>query len=138
MSLNIPFLLMMTLALIVWGVMGARRIRWVRSQNGAIKSFATRADMKDAPVEVRQAADNFQNQFELPVLFYALCLYLAWGNEVGAEQIWLAYFFVAMRYLHSFIHCTYNRISHRFWVYVSGAAALWLMLLMTLWGLLFY
>jgi len=70
------------------------------------------------------ASDNFRNLFELPVLFYALCLALAvsgLGTPAFAAAAWL---YVALRALHSFIHVTYNRVWHRFIVY--AASSLWL------------
>jgi hypothetical protein len=61
-----------------------------------------------------QAADNFRNLFEVPVLFYALvAIALATGHVPG----WLvtgAWGFVSLRYIHSFIQCTYNKVMHRF------------------------
>jgi len=43
----------------------------------------------------------------------------------------LAWSFVALRVLHSAIHCGYNRVMHRFLVYIAGACVLW-----ALWGYL--
>ncbi len=137
MGINIPMLLMMVLTMVVWVVMGRRRVAWVRAEKGAIGKLRTRAQAGDTPTKVRQAADNFQNQFELPVLFYVLTFYIAWENEISWLDLWLAYFFVASRYVHSYIHCSYNNVIHRFWAYTAGALALWLMLLMTIWGTIF-
>lgn len=61
-----------------------------------------------------QAADNFRNLFEVPVLFYAL---IALAVALGNVPKWLtigAWSFVVLRYIHSFIHCTYNKVMHRF------------------------
>jgi hypothetical protein len=40
-----------------------------------------------------------------------------------------AWLYVALRYIHSFIHLTYNRVIHRFAVYVLSTV-----ILFTLWG----
>jgi hypothetical protein len=60
-----------------------------------------------------QAADNFKNLFEVPVLFYALvCL----AATTHATPAWLTvgcWAFVLLRTAHSVIHCTYNRVMHR-------------------------
>jgi hypothetical protein len=61
-----------------------------------------------------QASDNFKNLFEVPVLFYAL---VGVSLALGQTPDWLvvgAWAFVALRFVHSFIHCTYNRVMHRF------------------------
>ncbi len=59
-------------------------------------------------------ADNFRNLFEVPVLFFAVCLALAITDLVSPLQVGLAWAFVAARAVHSFIHTTYNKVLHRF------------------------
>ena len=75
-----------------------------------------------------QASDNFRNLFELPVLFYVLVtVALATARTPG----WLvagAWCFVLLRYTHSAIHCSYNRVLHRFTVFMLS-----LLLLTGLW-----
>ncbi len=46
-------------------------------------------------------------------------------------MVFLAWVFVVLRWIHSAIQCSYNKVMHRFLVYVSGAIVLWL-----LWGVL--
>jgi len=75
-----------------------------------------------------QAADNFRNLFETPVLFYSLA---AVAIASGYTPAWLAvgaWVYVAMRAVHSVIHCTYNRVMHRFAAFGTG-----FMLLVCLW-----
>ena len=71
-----------------------------------------------------RASDNYNHLFELPVLFYALCaLALATTHVPG----WLpaaAWLFVALRIAHSAIQCSYNRVMHRFAVFLGGFALL--------------
>jgi hypothetical protein len=71
------------------------------------------------------AADNFRNLFELPVLFYAAMLLVTVSRTESPVLLGLAWAFVALRYLHSYIHCTYNRVKDRFSVYLLSAIALW-------------
>ena len=88
-----------------------------------------------ALTEDSRAADNFRNLFEVPVLFYAL---VAMAIGVGHMPDWLvigAWAFVALRYLHSFIQCTYNRVFHRLPAFMAGFAvlvALWVTFFLTL------
>ncbi len=138
MYLNIPFLLLIFLSFLVWLTLYIRRFRWVRSNAVSLDDFSTRDKMEAMPEQLKVVSDNFQNLFELPVIFYALCLYLAWGNEVGNLEIYLAYAFVASRYVHSFIQCTYNKVMHRFLAYFIGAICLWVMVFRTIWGVLFF
>lgn len=76
------------------------------------------------PPRVAAAARHFTNLFELPVLFYVLCLALYATRSVDAVFLGLAWAFVALRYLHSAIHLTYNDVNHRLVVYLLGAALL--------------
>src|SRR5688572_1721203 len=79
------------------------------------------------------AADNFRNRFEAPVLFFAVCLALAITDTVTAPQLTLAWIYVGLRAVHSFIHVTYNRVMHRFAAYAASLVCLFLM-----WGLFAY
>jgi len=76
-----------------------------------------------------QASDNFRNLFEVPVLFYALCAVLASAQHVSSFFVIGAWVYVALRCIHSFIHLTYNRVMHRFAVYVLSTVILFI-----LWG----
>ncbi len=75
-----------------------------------------------------QAADNFRNLFETPVMFYAL-VGIAIG--IGYTPAWLAlgaWVYVALRVAHSAIHCSYNKVMHRFAAFGAG-----FLLLIVLW-----
>ena len=78
-----------------------------------------------------RAADNFRNLFELPVLFYLAIVVAAETHQVTLLTLSLAWLFVLLRVAHSAIHCTYNKVYHRFYVYFCGGVALW-----TLWAAL--
>ncbi len=83
-----------------------------------------------------QAADNYRNLFELPVLFYAwAALAIATGHASGAMAAG-AWVYVALRVVHSLVHCTYNKVTHRFAVFASSIlvlVGLWVALLMAVW-----
>lgn len=91
---------------------GEMRARRIRPQDLATTRLAA------AALEDVTPADNFRNLFEVPVLFYAICCVLAIADAVTVTQLALAWGFVALRAIHSLIHVTYNRVLHRFWVYV--------------------
>ena len=83
-----------------------------------------------------RASDNFRNLFELPVLFYAAVFAAMLTNLVTPTTLTLAWAFVALRVLHSLVHCTYNKVMHRFLIYVTGAFvlfALWAYLALHAW-----
>ena len=88
-----------------------------------------------ANLEDVQAADNFRNLFETPVLFYALA-----ACAVGAAHVppWLllgAWLYFASRVIHTIIHCTYNNVMHRLAAYALGfvlLVGLWIAFVLTL------
>ncbi len=78
-----------------------------------------------------RGADNYRNLFELPVLFYLGLVVAAQTGQVNWLTLALAWLFVATRLVHSYIQCTYNRVRHRFYAFVSGfftLVAFWLVL----------
>jgi hypothetical protein len=80
-------------------------------------------------------ADNFRNLFEVPVLFFAVCLALAITDLVSPLQVTLAWAFVALRAVHSFIHTTYNKVLHRFTAYFLASlcvVAMWIVFAVSL------
>ena len=80
-------------------------------------------ERKGWPKREWQASNAFDNQFQLPVLFYVgagLALYF------GATlfELGLAWLFVASRYVHAFVHVTDNHVIRRFAAYFVGLALL--------------
>jgi len=80
-----------------------------------------------SPPSVSTPSDNLKNLLELPTVFYAVVLYLFATRQVDAVYLDLAWGFVALRILHSVVHCTFNFIPLRFVLYVISAVALWSM-----------
>ena len=115
------------LSLAVGLVMLSSRVREMSSKRIHPQAVATAAKMA-ARLENVQAADNFRNLFETPVLFYAL---VATAAGVGHVPGWLAagaWAYVALRLVHSVIHCTYNQVTHRLGAFLLGFAlvvAMW-------------
>lgn len=107
------------------GVMFMRRRAAVLGGEFNLKDHAVRGARW--PLPAQQAADSFQNQFELPVLFYAACLAALHFNVVSWPLLIFAIIFVVARVVHAFIHVTSNRIMIR--ARVLGVAALALLLM---------
>ena len=119
-----PALAMVALTFVVWC-----RLYWVRLGEMHRRRIAPQAVAcsRDAAsrLEDTRASDNFRNLFELPVLFHVVLVLLAMTGLATPFAMTLAWSFVALRVLHSAIHCTYNRVVHRFAVYIAGALVLW-------------
>lgn len=88
-----------------------------------------------ARLENVQAADNFRNLFEVPVAFYALVAVALATHQTPNWLVLGAWVFVALRFLHSIIHCTYNRVMHRLSVFLASfglLVALWVSFFLSL------
>jgi hypothetical protein len=125
-----PAVTMAALTFIVWLRMYFRRIAQMKRERIHPQAVATSAQAITRLTD-SAAADNFRNLFELPVLFYLAMVVAAQTGQVTAATLALAWMFVALRIAHSAIHCTYNKVIHRFYAYVFGGTVLWL-----LWGVL--
>ncbi len=121
-----PMITQVGLTAFVWFIMYARRLSEIRSRRINPQSLSTRQLSSDV-LENVTAADNFHNLFETPVLFFAVCFCLAVTGEVNPLQLTLAWTYVGLRAAHSIIHITYNRVVHRFIVYVISTVCLFAM-----------
>lgn len=125
-----PFFAMMALTMIVWILMYVRRLRYIAIHRIDPQQLTTpEQGAKLIPEAVNWPAYNLRNLFEVPVLFYALSLYLMVTNTVDHGYIIGAWTFVAFRALHSLVHCTINKVKLRFILYFLSTIVLWVMLL---------
>jgi hypothetical protein len=121
----LPVVAMGLLTASVWVRLYIVRLGEMRAQRIRPQDLASRANA--SLLKQTAPADNFMNLFELPVLFYTLAVVLYVLNFVDPVYVWLAGLFVALRYVHSIIHITYNKVVHRFFAYALGGAVLWIM-----------
>ena len=83
-------------------------------------------------------SDNYNHLFELPVVFYVLCLLAIICQHVPNWLVIMAWGFVVSRIVHSMIQCTYNRVTHRFGVFFVGLLMLIIMWLGFILTYIFY
>lgn len=124
-----PVLAMFVLTAVVWVVLYARRLPAMRKAGVPTQTYTT-PDKGAAllPESVAYPANNFRNLFELPVLFYALCLYLYVTGTADATDVTAAWVFMGFRAVHSAIHCTVNIVILRFAAYLVSTLALFFMI----------
>jgi hypothetical protein len=130
-----PLVAQVVLVGLVAGRLYAKRIGEMRARRIDPQSLATSRTAAEALRDVT-GADNFRNLFEVPVLFFAVCCALAITDTVTSPQLVLAWLFVALRAAHSLIHVTYNRVMHRFGVYIASTLcvfAMWGLFAVSLW-----
>jgi len=106
------------------------RIGYLRAQRIHPQRVANAAQMA-ALVPDTRAADNVRNLFELPALFYLAVIVAFLTAQGGIVVMTLAWAYVILRCAHSFIHCTYNKVMHRFYAFLASVivlASLWVTL----------
>jgi hypothetical protein len=126
-----PLFAMVSLTFLVWLRLYQTRLAEMKRRKIHPQAVATSSQM--ATLEDTRAADNFRNLFELPVLFYVAMLLIMTSQIQSTALLVLAWAFVLLRVLHSFIHCTYNRVKDRFSAYLFSSLALW-----SIWAVLAY
>ena len=100
-------------------VMVRRRVGEMKRERIHPQSVAMSAQIAQKLADSR-ASDNYRNLLELPVLFY---FGVAVAVAAGVRDPWLlglAWGFVALRVAHSAIQCSYNKVMHRFQVFLAG------------------
>lgn len=121
-----PVLATMFLTFLVWVYMYFQRISFINRNNISAKDLAVPGALAGLyPPEVSNPSDNLKNLFEIPVLFYALALYLFVTSQVDGIYVAAAWAFVVFRMLHSAVHCTINIVMFRFCLYLISTLAVW-------------
>ena len=129
-----PFLAAIALTFAVWVFMYVRRIRFINQSGLTPAQLAVPGALAEAsPAEVSNPSDNLKNLFEMPVLFYALALYLFTTGQVDGIHVAAGWVFVAFRAAHSAVHCTVNPVMLRFTLYLISSLAVWLIAARAIW-----
>ena len=78
----------------------------------------------EEPEKLRIASRHLINLYEAPVLFYTISI-IAYVTQVGGfAVVALAWAYVLLRYLHSYVHLTSNRVLLRFRVFAASQVIL--------------
>ncbi len=114
----LPALAQVLLTLVVYGALSVAKAK-------ALKAGLVEADRRalhdDAgPESVIKINNNIRNQFEVPVLFYVLTIFLWQLKETGVLVQSLAWLFVASRFVHAYIHTGSNYVPARRKVFMFG------------------
>ena len=120
------------LSLCLLWLMGSLRVPLVMNGKIAIRDIAL--SREPWPDKAKQAANAFDNQFQLPVLLF-VAGFTALSLGPTLFEVLLAWLFMVSRIVHAAIHVTSNHVIRRFWAYVFGYGvliALWLDLLVRL------
>lgn len=128
-AILVPAVAMTAVIAVVWVMLYVNRIGEMQAKGIDTEDFKGPNNVKDR-LENINASDNFKNLFEMPMLFYVLCGFIAVSGLGTQALLCGAWIYVGLRAAHSFIHITYNRVMHRFLVYAASSICLFV-----LWGM---
>ena len=126
-----PALCQAVLTLVILIVMGWARARSMRALSQKIDDSDVRLGQNTWTEEATKVSNNYKNQYEVPVLFYAvvgLALALKLADPL---MIGLAWVFALTRVVHSILHIGPNSVPSRglfFLIGVVAVLAMWLVL----------
>ena len=113
----------------VWLRLGSDRLGEMKARKIHPQQVATSRQTAET-YQNTQSADHFRNLFEVPVLFYALCGFLAITRLTTLFLLACAWGYVVLRALHTYIHLTHNKVVRRFQTFVASTIVLYVM-----WGI---
>ncbi len=123
--LLLPLFLHVVLITAVGCISLRARIRSVRSGETRLKDIALGNDAW--PNKVRQLGNNFDNQFDVPMLWYACCALLIVTGFVDWVAITLSWGFLVARLAHTLIHTGSNFVPTRMRLFIGGFGIVFVM-----------
>lgn len=129
----LPLIAMVAITFAVWLTMYFTRMNEIVRKRIHPQALASQADALKLLTDSAGPANNLRNLFEMPILFYVAILLTLILLIQDAVLIGLSWTYVALRAAHSLIHCTYNRVMHRFVTYAASCVVLLLMWLQFAW-----
>ena len=124
-----PVLCQVCLTLGLLYALGKKRVGAVRRGEIKVKDIAL--GQNAWPASTTRFANTYNSQFQLPVLFYAVCIFAQMNGQPDRVMVALAWGFVVSRILHAYVHVTTNNVGQRFNAFFAG-----FILLAAMWGTL--
>jgi hypothetical protein len=125
-AILLPPTVLALLTAFVFGRLYTDRIAEIRARRIHPQKLATSKDAAGV-LENVASSDHYRNLFETPVLFYALCGFLAITQLTTVLLLACAWGYVFLRAAHTFIHLTTNKVIRRFQVFFASSIVLYLM-----------
>lgn len=126
-----PVLVQALLSIGLLPVMGVVRARSMRALQQTLEDDDVRLGRNAWTEEATKVANNYKNQFELPVLFFAVVAFAMILKQADGLMTSLAWAFVVTRLVHTAIHIGSNVVRWRGAAFLAGLAiltAMWLIL----------
>ena len=113
----------LTFALLVW--LAYQRVTLISS--GVVKRTDIALREPNWPARTLQLQNAVSNQFEVPVLFYALTILSIVTRHADLWFVILAWVFVLLRIVHASIHVTDNDVRRRGLTFIAATTVLMVM-----------
>lgn len=122
-----PTFALVALVMVVWFTLFAQRMAHMKRTPPTADTFARPSTAQAYFEPVAMPANNLANLFEMPVLYFALVPLLVIGSMASIAQVGLAWAFVILRAVHSYIHIGPKKVPARFTVYLASVIVLFAM-----------
>jgi hypothetical protein len=122
-----PVFVQVLLTLAVYCLLAMARARALRASDRVRGSSDLAMGRFAWPEEAEKRANNQRNQFELPVLFYAVVAFALIVRGADAVMVVLAWAFVLSRIMHAAIHLGPNKVRWRTPAFAAGVLILGVM-----------
>jgi hypothetical protein len=90
----------------------------------------------EEPEKLAAYSRHVIHHFETPILFYVLCVIAFVTGQTGLLVIGLAWTYVALRFIHSYVHLTSNVVVVRFRLFVLSMLMMGLLWAVVLTGIM--
>ena len=124
-SVLLPVFVQVALTFVLLLATGNTRVGAVKRKEVKVSDVAL--GQHNWPARITQIGNSYNNQLQLPVLFYVLVI-LAWiTRKADLMFVVLSWVFVISRIVHARIHTTTNDMRVRFYAFATGAFVLLIM-----------
>ena len=131
MEILVPGLTLVALTLFVVFRMGILRLRAIR-RGDIHPGFFSLYRGHEEPEKLAAYSRHVTNLYEAPVLFYVVCITAFVTAQDSSLLLALAWAYVGLRFVHSYVHLTSNIVLLRFRLFVASLLVLggmWAMVL---------
>ena len=124
-SILLPVFVQVALTFILLMRLGSGRLRTLSAGKTKVRDIAL--GESNWPSDVTQVGNCFNNQFQLPMLFYVLVVLALVLHKADLLFVIMSWIFVISRIVHAGVHITSNNVNQLFAAYTVGMVVLLLM-----------
>ena len=120
-----PLFVLVLMTFVIGAILAAMRVPPLT--RGEVRPETVSLRQPNWPPRALQVGYSFQNQFEMPVLFYVLTILAIISKHADFLFVVMAWIFVLTRLAHAYVHCTSNDLRARGALFGIGALVLAIM-----------